>query len=419
MIARGVVTAAAGSLVEARIPLGAVGDGVAIAGTHAIVHGTIAALHPDRVTIAPHGGLDGITAGTIVYVDPAAVMMPLGLGVLGRAFDARGCALDGGGALRGKRMHVGGESLSPAERAPVSQPLWTGVRAIDGLMTIARGARVGVFGPPGAGKSTLLQMLARGARADAVVVGLIGERGREAEAWIRNAGGRTTIVCATNDRPAAERARAARVALAQAHALRERGLHVLVILDSLARFGSALREIAVAAGESTGRGGYPASVFASLAQLVEIGGSTVRGSITLLATVLSESDGGDPLGDAARSLLDGHVVLSTPLAHAGRFPAIDMPASVSRTMLDVVTPAHAAHARVVRAAAAALAQSAEARTLGIMPVDPFVLRAVALEERLERFFRQDGSPLSPRDTAAELARLADNLEGNAWTSAPI
>ena len=418
MIARGIVTAAAGGLIEARIPSGTVGARVVITGAHSIVYGTIAAIHPDRVTIAPHGSLDGIATGAPVAIDPGAGAVPLGFGVLGRSFDAHGHVLDGGGALRGRRVNPGRESLSPAQRIAVSEPLWTGVRAIDGLLTIAQGARIGLFGAPGAGKSTLLQMLARGTRADAVVVGLVGERGREAQMWIRECRERTTIVCATNDRPAAERAQAARIALAQAHALRERGLHVLVILDSLARFGAALREIAVASGESVGRGGYPASVFAGVAQLVEIAGKTAKGSITLLATVLSESDGNDPLGEAVRSLLDGHVILSTSLAQAGRFPAIDVPASVSRTMHEVVTPEQSAHARTVRTAMAALAESAEARALGIAPTDPFMLRAVHLDEAIEHFVRQGGSPSSPAATTAELARLADNLEGSAWTSTP-
>ena len=171
-----------------------------------------------------------------------------------------------------------------------------------------------------------------GCTADAVVVGLCGERGREAQRWIERRDARTTVVCSTSDRPAKERIACVEVAFAHADALRDRGLHVAFVLDSLARFAAALRETATARGESVGRGGYPASVFAQLARFVEIAGPLRGGSITLIATVLSDGDDRDPVSDAARSLLDGHLQLSPRLAAAGRFPAIDVPASASRTM---------------------------------------------------------------------------------------
>ncbi|HEY8297208.1 MAG TPA: ATP-binding cassette domain-containing protein [Candidatus Baltobacteraceae bacterium] len=407
MIARGIVMAASGGVLAARLPISRIGERVEITGTHGIVRGTVTALHRDRATIAPHGSLDGVTVGDVVSIDPSAIVPPPGLAALDRTIDD--CS-----AFRATC-----ESIAPANRRAIVQPFWTGVRAIDGLLTLGRGARVGLFGPPGAGKSTLLQSLARGARADAVVVGLVGERGREAEAWMRARPPRTAVVCATGDRSAAERVHAARVALAQAHALRARGLHVLVILDSLARFGNALREVAVAAGESVGRGGYPASVFADLARLVEIAGTTAHGSITLIATVLSDGDERDPISDAARSLLDGHIELAAARAQAGRFPAIDVPGSASRTALDVIDAGHARHARAVRGAIAALAQTADARSLGMVPADPFAARAVMMEEAIEGFLCQGGEPSPVAATRAELARLADNLLSTAWISPPI
>lgn len=218
------------------------------------------------------------------------------------------------------------------------------------------------------------------------------------------------IVCATSDRSAAERVRAAQVAMAQAAALRARGLHVLAILDSLARYAAALREIALAAGEPAGRGGYPASVFADLARYVEVAGAAGGGSITLVATVLSDGDERDPVSDSARSLLDGHIELSSRLARSGRFPAIDVPASTSRTMESVVSDEHTRAARSVRRAIALLAESADARALGIVPSDPDVARAAAQEQALEFFLRQGKQPAKPAETLSQLFELADRLE---------
>jgi flagellar biosynthesis/type III secretory pathway ATPase len=260
-----------------------------------------------------------------------------------------------------------------------------------------------------------LHLLVQGARADAVVVGLVGERGREAEEWMRLCTPHTSIVCATSDRSAAERVHAARVAVAQADVLRSHGLHVLLILDSLARFAAALREVALASGESVGRAGYPPSVFADLARLVEVPGAADRGSITLLATVLSDGDERDPVSEAARSLLDGHIALSPRLAQAGRFPAIDLPASTSRTMSGVVDDAHLEDAVEVRRAVAALALSEDARSLGITPADPVALRAVPLEALIEALLRQGKLPVEPERSLSSLAALADRLR-EPWTS---
>jgi ATP synthase in type III secretion protein N len=297
----------------------------------------------------------------------------------------------------------------PSQRVDVVTPFWTGVRAIDGLLTLGRGARIGIFGSPGAGKSSLLEAIADACAADAVVAGLVGERGREARRWIDRCDRRTTVVCATSDRSASERIRAAVVAASQANALRERGLHVLLVLDSLARFASALRENAVAAGETTGRAGFPPSVFAELARFVEVAGALRHGSVTLLASVLNDGDDRDPVSEAARALLDGHIALSDHLAHEGRFPAIDVPASASRTMTSVVGADHVAAAATVRAALAALDRTRDARSLGIESSDPDVLAAIAAEEKLERFLRQARDPADVNATRAALCELAASL----------
>ncbi len=337
--------------------------------------------------------------------------LSLGTCAFGRVIDARGAALDGKPPLRGRCVTLELRAPPPNERAPVCVPLWTGVRAIDGLLTFGRGARIGIFGAPGAGKTTLLEAIARGCAADAIVVALVGERGREAQTWIERCDCRTTIVCATGDRPADERMSAAQVAVAHAAALCERGLHVLLVVDSLARFAAAVRELSVANGESVGRGGYPPSVFAKMAALLEVAGSFASGSITLVATVLNDGDERDPVSDAARSLLDGHVELAARLAQGGRFPAVDVAASASRTMDAVTHAGHAGAARAIRRAIVSLDRAAEARALGLEPSDPSTRAAIAIEDRLEAFLRQERlEPADWRATVREALALGALLQ---------
>jgi type III secretion protein N (ATPase) len=342
-------------------------------------------------------------------VTAAPHALDLGTCALGRAIDAFGVPLDGGPALRGLRVTLEPRAPLPSERAPVGVPLWTGIRVVDGLLTIGRGARVGIFGAPGSGKSVFVETIVSGCAADAVVVALVGERGREAQRWIALRGDRKTIVCATSDRTAHERVAACQVAVAHARALRDRGLDVVVVVDSLARVGAALREIRVAAGESTGRGGFPPSVFAELARLVEVAGQLYVGSITLFATVLADGDDRDPVSEAARSLLDGHIALSTRLAQAGRFPAVDVLHSTSRTMEDVAGAGHLHAARRLRRAIALLDRVDDARTLGIEPVDRAGRAAVAAESRIESFVRQAGGGSAADATLSRLFEIAAQL----------
>ena len=336
----------------------------------------------------------------------------LGTCAFGRAIGADGAPLDGGPPLCGCSVEIELRSPTPAERVPIDAPLWTGIRVIDGLLALGRGARVGIFGPPGAGKSSLLESIVRGCAADAVVVALVGERGREAQRWIERCHGATTIVCSTSDRTAAERIRAARVAVAHAAALRARHLHVLLVLDSLARFAGALRERSIAAGESAGRGGYPPSVFAEMARLLEVAGASGRGSISLIATVINDGDERDPISEAARSLLDGHIVLSTRLAGSGRFPAVDVPASASRTMPDIVHASHLRAANVVRRAIVLLERIEDARALGVEPSGTGTRAAIEHEDRLEAFLRQESRASPPSATVAALLQLAAGLEAD-------
>jgi type III secretion protein N (ATPase) len=301
------------------------------------------------------------------------------------------------------------DAPSPKDRTPITRPFWTGVRAVDALLTLGCGARIGIFGPPGAGKSTLLHAIVRNADADAVVVGLVGERGREAEEWNRAAPAHATIVCATSDRSASSRVAAAQTAMVQADALRARGLDVLLVLDSLARYSAALRDVALAAGEPTGRAGYPPSVFAAMARFLEVAGTACGGSITLIATVLSDGDERDPVSDAARSLLDGHIQLCAKLAARGLYPAIDLLQSSSRTMTAVTGETHREHAAILRGALGRLAATEDARSLGMEPSDGATRRAAAAEPEIEAFLRQGSEGERPGGTLSALARLADTL----------
>lgn len=374
MIAVGCITEVKNGWITAKLPCASIGSRVSIGDA---VFGTIAAVRRGAVTIAPDDDCEALTLGTRVRtLDRSALLPP---------------------------------APAPDERTPFDTPMWTGVRAIDALLPIARGARIGIFGSPGAGKSTLLHTIARGAEADAIVIALVGERGCEAEEWSRVAPPHSTIVCATSDRSASRRIAAAERAMMHADALCRRGLHVLVILDSLARYAYALRERGVGAGEPPGRGGFPPSVFAQMARLLEIGGARKRGSIALVASVLSDGDERDPVSDAARSLLDGHIELSPRLAARGHFPAIDVPSSTSRTAGQAAAAGHRADASVVLRAVDVLHRSEDARSLGVQSQDEFARRAEAVESQIEAFLRQSREPVRSAGTLSALARLADTL----------
>jgi type III secretion protein N (ATPase) len=405
--ATGTVRSVLGGIAEVAMPALALGSHVWIDAPPSGVTGVVCGVEGDRLRVTLHGAGEGIAAGARVRESPESSGVMLGTCALGRAIDAQGDALDGLPPLRGRRVPI--DSDAPLARTGITHPLWTGVKTIDALLTIGRGARVGLFGSPGAGKSTLLETIVRGTQADAVVVGLIGERGREAQRWIDACSRRMTVVCATSDRSAGERVRAGHAAMAHARALASRGLHVLLILDSLARVAGALRELAVVTGESVGRGGYPPSVFAAMARLLERAGAFERGSVSLLVTVLNDGEDRDPVSEAARSLLDGHIQLSLDLAASGHFPAIDVPQSASRTMTAVADESHARAAAAVRRAIALLQRANDARSLGIEPQDESTRAAIGAETAIEELVLQNGAPVRASGTLAMLAATADML----------
>lgn len=366
--------------------------------------------------LCPFGDTEGLASGAEVRPLGGTLTLPMGRGLLGRVVDAFGAPLDGAGPTEGphRPMPARCRGLPALDRPLIEAPLPTGVRAIDGPLTLGRGQRVALLGPPGAGKSSLLAMIARGAQVDAIVIGLVGERGREVREFLdrdlpREARGRTVCVVATSDRPAVERALCAQAATAAAEALRDEGLSVLLLLDSLTRTARALRDIGLAAGEAPGRGGYPPSVQAALSVLIERAGRASLGEITGVYTVLTEGDGeDDPIAEEIRSLTDGHLVLSARLAEAGHFPAIDVVRSLSRVMPAVTSEGHREAAARLRARLAKWREIEMLVQIGEYEAgtDREADQAIEARPRIEHFLRQEGEAAAPLSELRGLMRRA-------------
>ncbi len=298
---------------------------------------------------------EGIRFGDPVWALGGTPEIEVGPALMGRVLDAEGRPIDGGGAPAVEAaLPLDGKVRQPLERVAITEPIGTGIRAIDALLTVGRGQRVGIFGGSGVGKSTLIGMMTRNTEAEVTIVGLVGERGREVGEFLRDSLGaeglaRAVVVVSTSDQSPLLRMRAALAATTLAESFAAEGKHVLLVLDSLTRFAMAAREIGLAAGEPPTAKGYTPSVFTRLARLVERSGSFRRGSITAFYTVLMEGDDQqDPLVDAVRSLLDGHIVLARGLAAEGWYPPIQILDSISRLMPAVATPRHREQGALVR-----------------------------------------------------------------------
>lgn len=347
-----------------------------------------------------------VVAGTRVTAAGRVPSAPVGRNLLGRVLDGLGRPMDGGEEPRNVRWVPGhAEPPHPLHREPISEALPSGVRAIDGFLTLGRGQRVGIFAGSGVGKSTLLGMLARGTAADVTVIALIGERGREVRDFIEHDLGldalqRCVVVASTGDNPAAMRLCAARTATAIAEAYRAEGLSVLLLFDSLTRVAMAQREIGLAAGEPPTTKGYPPSVFSLLPHLMERAGPAGAGSITAIYTVLVDGEDMDePIADLARATLDGHIVLKRTLASAGHYPPIDVLGSVSRLMDRVAGAAHKESARNLRGLLAAHADARDLISIGayVRGSDLLVDRAIDLMPSINSFLRQRSDDVTPFD----------------------
>lgn len=418
---RGTLTRLAGLVLEAsgiRVSVGS--QCVVTMKARAPVLAEVVGFSGDRAYLMPAGDVHGLSSGAGVAVAAAYVpvprlgeapttkdmtetgllRLPLGDGLLGRVVDSQGMPMDRMGPLVDVvSKPLDRKPINAMDRAPVRDPLDTGVRSINALLTVGRGQRLGLFAGSGVGKSVLLGMMARYTQADVIVVGLIGERGREVKEFIEDILGkdgraRSVVVAAPADAPPLLRMQGAAYATAVAEYFRDQGRHVLLLMDSLTRYAMAQREIALAIGEPPATKGYPPSCFAKLPQLVERSGNGLHGvgSITAFYTVLSEGDDQqDPIADAARAILDGHIVLSRQLAEAGHYPAIDVEQSASRVMHNVVSREHFELARRFRSLYSRYEKGRDLVQIGAYAQgsDPLLDEAIALHPSMHQFLQQD------------------------------
>ncbi len=417
----GKVTRVAGLVMEAvglKLP---VGSGCTIPlGPSSVVEAEVVGFAGDRLFLMPQSDVEGIVPGTSVF--PAEVMqtlprpgqvnhprrrpsdrarhLPVGDQLLGRVLDGAGRPLDNLGPLQTTHSApINVRPANPLNRAPIIDTLDVGVRAINSMLTVGRGQRMGLFAGSGVGKSVLLGMMARYTGADVIVVGLIGERGREVKEFIEQILGavglaRAVVVAAPADTPPLMRLQGAAYATAIAEHFRDEGKNVLLIMDSLTRYAMAQREIALAIGEPPATKGYPPSVFAKLPILVERAGNgdIGGGSITAFYTVLTEGDDQqDPIADAARAILDGHIVLNRNLAEAGHYPAIDIEQSISRAMHAITSPEHQQEARRLKQLYSRYERSRDLISVGAYSPgsDPLLDQAIGLHTKIESFLQQD------------------------------
>lgn len=351
----GRVAKVVGMTIESIGPRASLGDLCVVQGTSSTCEAEVVGFRDDRLLLVPLGEMTDIAPGSMVEARHERLSVTCSTTMLGRILDGLGNPMDGLGPITGgTRRSVAGRPLDPLKRHRIDTVLPTGVRAIDALLSVGNGQRVGIFAGSGVGKSTLLSMIARGTAADVNVIALVGERGREVREFIERDLGpeglaRSVVVVATSDQPALIRTKAALVATAVAEYFSEQGMHVNFMMDSVTRFAMAQREVGLAAGEPPTSRGYTPSVFALLPKLLERTGPGEFGSITAFYTVLVDGDDmNDPVADTVRGILDGHIVLSRRLANAGHFPAIDVLSSVSRLFSTVTSKNHQAAAVVVR-----------------------------------------------------------------------
>ncbi|MFI2563942.1 FliI/YscN family ATPase [Paenarthrobacter sp. NPDC018779] len=394
----------------------AVGELVTVGTGADTLDAEVVASVPGGVRCMPLGRLTGIAAGAPARAAGNPVMVPTGAGLFGRVLDALGRPIDGKGPLLcAGKVPLDQEAPNAMRRARIDTPLQTGVRVLDTLCTLGRGQRLGLFAGSGVGKSSLLSMVARGTDAEVSVIALVGERGREVREFLEDDLGaeglaRSVVVVATSDEPALMRLRAAVTATRIAESFRESGQDVVLMMDSLTRVAMAQREIGLSAGEPPATRGYPPSTFSVLARLLERAGTAETGSITGIYTVLVDGDDhNEPIADAARSILDGHVVLDRKLAVTGHFPSVDVLGSVSRVASKVNPATHTALAVALRRVLAARRGAQDLIDVGAYRhgSNPLVDAALDNEAAINQFLRQGmGMPSSFGESWAALSRLS-------------
>ncbi|MCE2595554.1 flagellar protein export ATPase FliI [Motilimonas cestriensis] len=386
-----------------------------------LIEAEVVGFSGDKLFLMPSERLSGVLPGARVIPMNETQGIPVGMELLGRVIDGVGNPLDGlGDIMSHERAKYGAARINPLARDPIRHPMDVGVRAINSMITVGKGQRMGLFAGSGVGKSVLLGMMTRGSSADVVVVGLIGERGREVKEFIDDILGeegraRAVVIAAPADASPLMRLKGCETALTVAEYFRDQGLSVLLLMDSLTRFAQAQREIALAIGEPPATKGYPPSVFAKLPALVERAGngSGGQGSITAFFTVLTEGDDlQDPIADAARAILDGHIVLARELADAGHFPAIDVAKSISRVMPMVTSDEHQMLARAIKQAYSLYQENKDLITIGAYSrgSDPRIDQAINIKPRLDHFLQQPmKESVNYENSLSQLAGLAQEF----------
>jgi len=416
----GEVVQVTGLLVETRGPASAVGDFCEICtATGRRISTQVVGFRNGLVLSMPLEEIEGVQLGDLVIARGAAARIGVGQDMLGRVLDGFGRPIDNGPELHPQCTYdLYNRPANPLEREHIVEPLATGIRAIDSFLPCGKGQRIGIFGGSGVGKSTLLGAMSRHNFADVTVIGLIGERNREVRAFLDYELGeegrkRSVVVVSTSDRPAPLRVRACFVALAVAEYFRDQGADVLLVMDSVTRLAMAQREIGLAAGEPPSQKGYTPSVFNMLPKIFERAGNFQHGSITGFFTVLVEGDDfNEPIADAVRAILDGHIVLSRDLGAAGHYPAIDILQSISRLSTQITSRDHMEWARKLRDAMAAYRQAEDLIQLGayVSGSNPKIDAMLRLRAELETFLKQDPQEKSPlEETLTRLRNLASQL----------
>ena len=416
----GQVVESVGQTIESSGPVSSVGECCEIVDRHGGRHlAEVIGFRGAHVLSMPIETTEGVRFGDTVAALGRGATIDVGDALMGRVLNALGEPIDHRPPPQlNHTLPLEGAVRAPLDRTPIRTPLGTGIRVLDALLSVGRGQRVGIFGGSGVGKSTLIGMMTRNTEADVTVVGLVGERGREVGEFLEDALGeegrkRAVVLVSTSDQSPLQRLRAALAATTVAEHFAAQGRHVLLVLDSLTRFAMAAREIGLAAGEPPTAKGYTPSVFTRLARLVERSGQFRTGSITAFYTVLMEGDDQqDPLVDAVRSLLDGHVVLSRALASEGWYPPIQVLDSISRLMPAVTEPAHREQAALVRRLMAVYARSEDLVRIGAYRPgsDPELDRALRARPLLRSFMTQDAAEQVRRsDSLARLAELAAEI----------
>jgi len=409
----GRVTEVTGLVVRASVPGVRVGEIVTF--EESALEAEVVGFRGHEVVLMPLGEATGIGPDSLVTATGRPLAIAVSDGILGRVLDGLGRPIDGGGPIAGAiSWPVDRPAPDPLARRRVSRPLALGVRALDGLLTVGEGQRIGLFAGSGVGKSTLMGQIARQTEAEVNVIALVGERGREVVDFLEESLGeagraRSVVVCATSDAPSLVRLKSAFVATAIAEYFRAEGRRVLFMLDSVTRVARAQREVGLAAGEPPARQGYPPSVFALLPRLLERTGNDARGSITALYTVLvAGGDMEEPIADEVRGILDGHVILSRDIAARNQWPAVDVLPSLSRLMNVVADPAHRAAAARLRELMAAYERNRDLILLGAYQrgADPLTDEAVARMEAITTFLRQRTDEAAPfEETRGRLIKL--------------